>query len=104
MDPETIARQTLEGLARFLKETYNESVAQEFLTSLQNWSCTWNILREWILYNSLQDMPTSILSFAKTLPKYETFEWNLKQSLTLHEMFWNKVYSNFCLVKNLLTT
>lgn len=104
MDAEKIILSTVKGLMKFLDQTFGESVSRQFSESVEHWPSTWRGLKEWIIRHPFTTMKTTITSFAENLPRYESFEWELRQSLTLHEEFWNKVYSNFCLAKRMLTS
>ncbi|GBM00348.1 hypothetical protein AVEN_32489-1 [Araneus ventricosus] len=102
MDPEQIVFQTVQGLKLFLKDTFEEHVYETFTSSVCDWSTMWERIKQWLLHNPMRDTHSTVLAFAETLPDYDSFEWQLKQSLTLHERFWNQVYSNLCRAKVLL--
>ncbi|GIY89216.1 uncharacterized protein CEXT_656591 [Caerostris extrusa] len=106
MNSETIAQKTFTAVVHFLKSMLDESTSQTFQMGLEStfptWPVLWNMLEKFLRQHSLKDMPDSILSFAEMLPDYTSFAEGLKQSLSLHEEFWNKVYQNLCLAKSRL--
>lgn len=95
----THVEQFLENLLGSTKMQFIKGEVQKYFPS---WSDLWFKIQHWLKESDLTNMQKSIHSFAELFPNYNTFSFQLDQSLTLHDEFWNQVHYNLCVAKDRL--
>lgn len=98
MTSEDILKMTYAGLENFLKQLLDSESFQNFLIEknklFPTWNDLWKVVKIWLCQYTFLDMESTIWSLVQLLPYENCIQHNLRNSLAVHDIFWNQVYLN----------